>query len=533
MDRGAAKLVDDAGTGRERRFLVALIICGLVAIALSRSPQWLGDQLFPDGDEGVVALMAKHLAEGREVPIFFCGQSYGLTFFEAAVAAASFRLFGSTDQALKGAMLFLWSVGWCFSVLAAHRWAGRRGALLAAIALIVCPAWAILSMKARGGPVTAFAFTGLLLWLIPSDDAPAAAGAPRRTGRLLLVGACTAMIALAQMLWLLPVLPLLLLSLRARGSVRRDIVPLGYGFLIVYAAVMVMPSPHRSHYWTPGLLSHVAPGHALIHLPKNLFVATSGAYWMDNVLAMGPWTKVAAAAWLAAWIACAAVAIVRRHPRWLVALVLAGALPIVATLGLRTQPYMYRYLAPAVAPLLLAVAIAAAAALAPGHRRRALVAAGLAALVITSALALSEFRRVSASGVEVGPGFTPRTAFGALLARLRAAGVRHVYCSDPMWQWTIMWESGEQIVARWLHPEDRVPDFPAAVDRALFEGRPVAFVGQVAEVGELAAALQAAGRPGAPEIVAGTFTVVVDPGIDVIRRLGFILNEPANLGPAK
>jgi len=30
----------------------------------------------------------------------------------------------------------------------------------------------------------------------------------------------------------------------------------------------------------------------------------------------------------------------------------------------------------------------------------------------------------------------------------------------------------------------------------------------------------------APIVVSGTFNVVVDPGIDTIRRLGFRLNEP-------
>src|SRR5262245_31944833 len=109
---------------RDRRTLAVIIAVGLVVIALSRLPQWLGGQLVPDGDECVVALMAKHLAEGRELSVYFWGQRYGLTIFESGAAAAAFRLFGPSDPALKGAMLFLWSIGFCFYVLAAHRWAG-------------------------------------------------------------------------------------------------------------------------------------------------------------------------------------------------------------------------------------------------------------------------------------------------------------------------------------------------------------------------------------------------------------------------
>ena len=41
-----------------RGFVVIVIVAGFAAIALSRSPQWSSSQLFPDGDECVVALMA-------------------------------------------------------------------------------------------------------------------------------------------------------------------------------------------------------------------------------------------------------------------------------------------------------------------------------------------------------------------------------------------------------------------------------------------------------------------------------------------
>src|SRR5690349_23836996 len=100
----------------ERRTLAVVIAAGIVAIVLSRLPQWFGGQLVPDGDECVVALMAKHLAEGRDLSVFFWGQRYGLAIFESGTAAAAFRLFGPSDAALKGAMLFLWSVGWIFYV---------------------------------------------------------------------------------------------------------------------------------------------------------------------------------------------------------------------------------------------------------------------------------------------------------------------------------------------------------------------------------------------------------------------------------
>ncbi|HEY7372486.1 MAG TPA: hypothetical protein VIF57_10035, partial [Polyangia bacterium] len=469
-------------TGRERGFLIGVIALGLAAVALSRASQWLGGQLVPDGDECIVALMAKHLAEGRDVSLFFWGQRYGLAIFETGAAALAFRLFGVSDGALKGAMLLLWSAGYVFYVLAAHRWAGRRGAALAAAALAVFPGWATLSMKAFGGPITAFALTGVVLWLIAGATAADAPAAPppstpaARVGRMLLIGACGALISLAHPLWLLPMFAYVA-RLRDRGRFRQDVVAIGYAFLVVLVVGVVVPSPHRSGYWRPEVLSGIAPGYALLHLPRNLWGATSGAFWMEDIMPMGAWIALAGILWIVAWIASAALALARPPARWLRTLTLAGALSIAVTLVIRSLPFQYRYLAPAAGPLVLAVATAAAAALAPGRPRRALVAGGLAVLLIASGGAMRQFDRVPTSGMAIAPGVPVRDALGALVDRLRAEGVRHVYCTHAMMQWSIMWASHEQIIARWFHPDDRVPEYPAAVERARAAGERIAVVG--------------------------------------------------------
>jgi hypothetical protein len=63
------------------------------------------------GDEAILGLMAKHLAEARDVPFFFFyGQVYGLPFFEAAAGVVAFRLAGVGDVQLKLAMLAIWLV---------------------------------------------------------------------------------------------------------------------------------------------------------------------------------------------------------------------------------------------------------------------------------------------------------------------------------------------------------------------------------------------------------------------------------------
>ena len=59
-------------------------LVGLSAICIaSRLPQLRSPNLLVDGDESVLGLMAKHVAQGKEFPIFFYGQHYALATIEA------------------------------------------------------------------------------------------------------------------------------------------------------------------------------------------------------------------------------------------------------------------------------------------------------------------------------------------------------------------------------------------------------------------------------------------------------------------
>ena len=53
-----------------------------------------------ESDEAVVGLMAKHISEGRELPVFYYGQPY-LGSLEAFLVAGSFKLFGTLNLLVK------------------------------------------------------------------------------------------------------------------------------------------------------------------------------------------------------------------------------------------------------------------------------------------------------------------------------------------------------------------------------------------------------------------------------------------------
>lgn len=102
-------------------------------------------------DEGVVGLMGKHIAEGRELPVFFYGQHY-LGALEAYLAALVFTVAGPSLLALR-TVPFVFSLllaaavytfTYRFYSVAAARWATA----LVAVSPVYFLQW---NLKARGG----------------------------------------------------------------------------------------------------------------------------------------------------------------------------------------------------------------------------------------------------------------------------------------------------------------------------------------------------------------------------------------------
>src|SRR3954471_9393564 len=63
-----------------RGWRLELLLCAIAAAALvvARSIVFIRYEQFFDSDQAIVGLMAKHLSEFREFPLFFYGQPYRL-----------------------------------------------------------------------------------------------------------------------------------------------------------------------------------------------------------------------------------------------------------------------------------------------------------------------------------------------------------------------------------------------------------------------------------------------------------------------
>ncbi len=79
-----------------RAFWAVAFVC----LAAARFPYTESSNFAVDGDESILGLMAKHMSEGREFPLFFYGQAYGLSLLETLPAAAAFLVFGPSPGLL-------------------------------------------------------------------------------------------------------------------------------------------------------------------------------------------------------------------------------------------------------------------------------------------------------------------------------------------------------------------------------------------------------------------------------------------------
>jgi hypothetical protein len=152
--------------GQPGRRALSLAVAISTACVVARSLVFiLYEQSFFDSDQAIIGLMAKHLAEGRALPLFFYGQSY-LLGLDAWFAAPFFLVFGPSVAALHGAMVVLNVVVAGLLVVGLVRWGGLAPAEAAAATVFFSfapPLTGALLIEA-GAIVTFLAV--LLLWIL-------------------------------------------------------------------------------------------------------------------------------------------------------------------------------------------------------------------------------------------------------------------------------------------------------------------------------------------------------------------------------
>ena len=142
-----------------------LSLAALCAGVLARIARTYAGRASLDVDQSVVGLMARHMAQGTDFPLFFYGQSY-MGSLEPSASALAFRLFGESGFTLGlGPALF-----GCIALWALWRWgrdaAGPWGGFLALLGGMFGPLMHFqFQAAARGGYMVALAIEVLSLLL--------------------------------------------------------------------------------------------------------------------------------------------------------------------------------------------------------------------------------------------------------------------------------------------------------------------------------------------------------------------------------
>lgn len=281
-------------------FLLIVLLVGLI----SRLPQLNSPHLILDGDEAIVGLMAKHITEGKPVTLYFYGQKYGFAYLEALAGAISFKLFGYGALQLKSAMLFLWLGALAFFYLAAARLTNPVRGLWLALLFALFPAWAVWSLKARGGYLTSFLFASVLVYLFINRKKDFKALSWLGIGILL------GLVFYAQAFWLAGLFPLIAYHFY-RYARKLNLVWLILGIAFVVGFFYTFGSA-TSNFWHPTVIGHnkhfFEPWQ---NLPDRFFMHLTGYFYLNFFYKPDTVTRILSIVWIVIFLIFTGVQIYR------------------------------------------------------------------------------------------------------------------------------------------------------------------------------------------------------------------------------
>ena len=164
-DREQNAALNRGATARARERAVVLGLAAALVVFRSAVLVFFESSRF-DSDQALIGLMARHLVEGRALPVFTYRQPYMLGV-EAWMAAPFFMLGGTTVAMLKLPLLLVNVATAVLLVILIERECGLRPivALVPALPFILAaPGTATLLLEASGGNVEPFLYV-LLLWM--------------------------------------------------------------------------------------------------------------------------------------------------------------------------------------------------------------------------------------------------------------------------------------------------------------------------------------------------------------------------------
>ncbi len=425
---------------------------------LSRLPQLLSENLVLDGDECVVAIMAKHMYVGKEFPLFFYGQQYGFSFVEELFILPFYAVIGVKAIAVKCAMLLLWSIGVVFlykALLQLNKGKAYIPALLIAL-LVLSPAWAIWSMKARGGYLTAFTLSSLLLYMLTKR-------ANISRGTLVIAGLLLVLIYESMLLWLPGMLLICVYYLYKQKSLAKAVsftLPAALLLIAFHFYRKTLPDFHHPDANAPmaDWLTNVW------RVPKYVYTSFQGNYFFFDVYPPNFFQATFAAGFCGLVSVAVIVGIICLRKAPFSGIVILAILIAIGTTILSPRMH-YRYLLPITGYTVLALQLILNEV---RFRKPYLIVAG--AFIVSGIVSVITFKDFSFTVVK-------EKSFMKVIHYMEQQGIYYTYCHDQYLVWQLIFYSNEKVLSREMPKGARYPEYHDKIDAALNSGKKTALVG--------------------------------------------------------
>lgn len=435
----------------------------VVACILSRLPQLMSPHLVLDGDEAILGLMAKHFSEGKELPFYFYGQSYGFSFLEVLPISMAFMVFGVSALTVKVTMLFMFILSMLlfYGTILRFKPIDARIPLLVTMLFVLFPAWAVWSMKARGGYMSAFLLFNLYTFLAFKQRSYGFAPC------YVILGVLTVTIYETQLLWF-PGTVLLAIYVVITS---KSISPIPWFIIGIFASFFLFEhikkwDTRATEFWTPqvfGISDNLFK--QILGFPNKVYINFTGSYSLGEVVAPGQVTSYLAVIGtlflifilIVAFFKIRMVSVVTDHSNTLITLLLL-VLGSCASIILFSVEH-FRYMLPLSGLTFLLIGF-----LMRNVRlsKRSMII--LAIPIIMGVGASFEFRNYQVSDVD-------STALDTLIEQMIEDDIKYVFTRNGLLQWQVMFYSKESITARYRTNHDRYPPYVTIVNKG-FETSP-------------------------------------------------------------
>ena len=447
-----------------------LIIVSLSII--SRLPQLLSPNLILDGDECIVGMMAKHFSEGKDVPYFFYGQSYGFSLVEVLVISLFYRIVENSDIAIKVSMLFLWILGIIFFYKTIKQIEPKNNdwsSILAISLFILSPAWAIWSMKARGGYITSFVLSSFTTFMLFHKRLN------KSFYRLFLIGFFVVVIYQAQPLWLAGLIPILCYRLYKLKQTR-SVILVCTGMTISMLLFLFIKAD-LSSFWSPKVLSlYSITFSSILKIPNQIYQNLTGSYYLDNFFQPILVTRILAyISTIFIFIGLGLAFFNFIQGKKVNPLFYVFSISVLCTIcyPLILNGVSPRYLLPLYGYTFLMMYT-----LIVNSKKKTILNIILLFMIFLGGISMYSFKDANFEN-------TNKNKLLTLIDELESRNINYVYVKNGLLQWQIMFYSNEQILARYKSKTSRYPEYIDIVDSALNNPETeVAMVGPISPMDE-------------------------------------------------